>query len=170
MEKPKRICSRPGCRGIVSGDVCSICGPRRVAPDRRIPAAARGYDRAWQSRREQFLASHPLCEVCGARGWIRPARIAHHIEAVSGGHEVIVDDEQLVAVCSQACHDLIEPLGRGWRAAIAARSRNLPPGGGRVRSNAFDLSRPLCSPRAKIGGSEKKVASEKTSGGEKDAG
>ena len=111
MQKPKRICTRAGCRGIVVGNVCSICGPRAAPHDRRGSASSRGYDRAWQRRREQFLAGHPLCEVCKLRGLIRAATIAHHVDAVSEGHAVLAEDEDLVAVCSQACHNLIESVG-----------------------------------------------------------
>jgi 5-methylcytosine-specific restriction protein A len=121
MEKPKRVCMRPGCRGLVAGGVCSQCGPRAKPRDRRPSAASRGYGRPWQRRQTQFLADHPLCEVCKLRGIIRASRIVHHVRRVSEGNEVLAEDRDLVAVCSQACHDRIEPLGRGWRRALQPR-------------------------------------------------
>ncbi len=120
MNKPKRVCARPGCRGVVTGDVCSRCGPRRPRPDRRPSAAARGYNRAWQRRAAQYLAAHPLCQVCELRGMIRGARIVHHVDRVSEGHDVLAEDARLVGVCSQLCHDLIEPFGHNWRLAMRA--------------------------------------------------
>jgi hypothetical protein len=79
-------------------------------------------------RQSQYLAEHPLCQVCELRGLTRAARIVHHIDRVSEGNEVLADDDRLVGVCSQLCHDLIEPFGAGWRAALA-RAHPSPPGG-----------------------------------------
>ena len=125
MEAPKRRCSQPGCRGLVTGATCDVCGERRPRRDRRGSAASRGYDAAWRRRQAQHLAAHPLCEVCLVRGLTRAGRIVHHTRPVSAGNPVLVPSRYLVSCCSQACHDAIEPFGDNWRLALRAT----PPGG-----------------------------------------
>jgi hypothetical protein len=48
--------------------------------------------------------------------------MTHHVDPVAEGNPVLADDERLVAICSQACHDLIEPLGAAWRKTLAHKS------------------------------------------------
>jgi 5-methylcytosine-specific restriction protein A len=48
-----------------------------------------------------YLAAHPLCELCRARGWLRPATQADHkLARRAGGAD---DWANLQALC-QACH------------------------------------------------------------------
>ena len=114
---PARQCRKPGCRGIVKGNVCSVCGPLASRTDNRPNSRQRGYDRRWNKIAEIHKHKQPLCQVCEAEGRTTIATISHHVEAVSKGGEVHVGDEELVAVCAQ-CHQRIEGLGAEWRRAI----------------------------------------------------
>ena len=42
------------------------------------------YDRRWRKRRAEHLRLHPLCVYCEARGVVRAASIADHIEPHRG--------------------------------------------------------------------------------------
>lgn len=101
----------PGRPCAVSG--CPVIGPcpahqrtRQSAPavptprlydDRRGSSAQRGYGYAWQKRRKDFIAAHPICEMCGRR----PTKEVDHIKPRSqGGSD---GDGNLQGLCGW-CH------------------------------------------------------------------
>lgn len=106
-------CRRPGCRGLVRGGVCSVCGPvrsvRAAETDaRRGSANERGYGRRWRRLRAAVLASEPLCAECARRGVVTMATDVHHIVAKrDGGADTL---ENLEPLC-HACHSRITASG-----------------------------------------------------------
>ncbi len=109
--RPPATCAKPGCGGVVTEGICSVCGPKRPRTsydDRRGSAASRGYGAQWQRRRRMYLRAHPVCVHCGA-----PASDVDHIVArKAGGGE---EETNLQALC-HACHNAKtagERRGRG---------------------------------------------------------
>lgn len=80
------------------------CGP---AHDTRVSARERGYTTAWDRVSAHYRRVHPLCEVCAARGVVRPATLVHHLDPVVQGGAVLTDESRLVSVCRD-CHPRIE--------------------------------------------------------------
>lgn len=112
-QRPGNACKRSGCRGVVRGGVCSVCGVLRAArlaeaDDRRGTSAERGYDHRWTKVRLMVLRSRPLCEMCHAAGRVTPATDVHHIIARRNGGDD--SDENLQALC-HACHSRITAAG-----------------------------------------------------------
>lgn len=67
----------------------------------RPSAAARGYDKAWQQRRNAFLRQNPLCSDCERQGVLTPAyHVDHKIAKAKGGTD---DESNLQALC-HSCH------------------------------------------------------------------
>jgi 5-methylcytosine-specific restriction protein A len=101
-----KICTRPGCAGLVRGGVCSVCGPRRKERDaqhdaRRGTAASRGYDGRWQRIRMAYLKGHPLCAECLKEHRVTVATdVDHIIPKRDGGSDA---DGNLQALC-HSCH------------------------------------------------------------------
>lgn len=107
-QKPPRICSRPGCRGFVRDDVCSVCGPVKRSgwqSDReRGTRKARGYGEPWQKLRKAYISQYPLCELCEAQGRTTLAEQVHHIKPFKGTEDpLLLDWENLQALCCE-CH------------------------------------------------------------------
>lgn len=98
-------CRRPGCRGLVRGGVCSVCGPVRTiaaSDEQRGTAAQRGYDGRWQRVRLMYLRAHPLCAECGRRGQVTVADMVDHVRPIADGGAVL-DEANLQSLC-HACH------------------------------------------------------------------
>lgn len=81
MQRAPRICNC-GLR-IAPGELCP-CERKRAASrrDARPPAAARGYDADWRRAIAGFLAAHPWCSACAAKGITTPASVVGHIVSV----------------------------------------------------------------------------------------
>lgn len=97
--KPGRACTiTPGCPGIVRGDRCNVCGPRRQTESeydqRRGSAASRGYDRRWRRLRAMILARQPLCVMCLAENRVTPAIELDHIVPLRDGGDNSEDNLQ----------------------------------------------------------------------------
>ena len=103
---PLRGCRHPGCPELVASGMCRAHQRVRYASqDRdRGGAAARGYDAAWARARRAFLASHPLCEVCAARGDVRAASVVDHVISIREDPSRRLDPANLRAMC-KPCHD-----------------------------------------------------------------
>lgn len=67
-------------------------------------AAARGYGRAWQKARADFLRKHPLCVMCKTKGKIRAANVVDHIQPHRGDKGLFWDRDNWQALC-KPCHD-----------------------------------------------------------------
>lgn len=105
-QRPAAACSRPGCRGLVRADVCSVCGPRRRATYQQYDAqrgttAERGYGSSWQRLRAVYLRSHPNCAECAKAGRVESAVDVHHIIPLRDGGSN--EASNLMALC-HPCH------------------------------------------------------------------
>lgn len=72
--------------------------------ERRGSAAQRGYDSRWRKAREAFLAEHPLCAMCAARGRTVPATVVDHITPHRGDQRLFWSSDNWQALCAP-CHD-----------------------------------------------------------------
>jgi len=68
-----------------------------------MTAAQRGYDYRWQKAREQYLAEHPLCVRCEAKGLVVAANVVDHIIAHRGDKQLFRDRSNWQALCTP-CH------------------------------------------------------------------
>ena len=95
--KPKRVC--PRCGRAVSGRCECTPEPRRRADRQRGNANERGYSRQWRYARERYLAEHPLCVDCEAKGRIEAATVVDHIVPHRGNQVLFWDVENWQALC-----------------------------------------------------------------------
>lgn len=101
---PLRPCTYPGCDNIGDGPRCpSHPYPKRK--DKRISAAQRGYDHAWQQLRAWKLRTDPFCQInhhCEASR-PRPATEVDHRRPISMGGARL-DKANLQSACDP-CHN-----------------------------------------------------------------
>jgi len=71
--------------------------------DTRPSASRRGYDVRWQRYRAWYLAQHPLCEHCKARGRVVAASVADHVIPLSAGGAHCTESNTQ-ALCA-GCHN-----------------------------------------------------------------
>lgn len=97
---PKTLCR---CGGVVSGGVCSRCGPRRQREKRE--RRSRVYDtREWRDRTQpNFLRDNPWCIDCEANGLVTFATEAHHKVKAEDDPGLAHDTDNLLGLC-KACH------------------------------------------------------------------
>ena len=102
---PARQCS--GCRGIVpGGQDCPTCTAKRTQHRRqqdkqRGSSTARGYGARWQKARKAYLAAHPLCAMCAARGQTTAATELDHIIPHKGDMALFWDRKNWQGLCKQ---------------------------------------------------------------------
>jgi 5-methylcytosine-specific restriction protein A len=66
---------------------------------------SRPYDlRAWRRLSKAKLRQSPLCEPCFRAGYVEPAVLVDHIQAISDGGCLIVRLDQLQSMCVR-CHN-----------------------------------------------------------------
>lgn len=102
----RRPCTWPGCGELTDTGRCLLhrTRERRQLDSARGSAASRGYDSKWQTFRQAFLLSHPLCTVCHSRGVIRQATVVDHIVPHKGNQKLFWDQKNLQSLCS-TCHN-----------------------------------------------------------------
>ncbi len=71
-----------------------------IAPDPRVSACRRGYDRNWAKLRAEFIRANPVCVFCR-----HPAAVVDHVRPLTAGGARL-DPGNLRSVCRK-CHDLI---------------------------------------------------------------
>ncbi|MDX9861649.1 MAG: HNH endonuclease signature motif containing protein [Rhodospirillales bacterium] len=107
--RPKRPCATFGCAGLVdAGDAyCERCRgkprPREYDSD-RPSAAKRGYGHRWRIYRRWYLARHPLCVRCQAKGRVEPATDVDHIRPIGGPYDPAFWAEENHEALCHACH------------------------------------------------------------------
>lgn len=69
----------------------------------RGSSSDRGYGYRWQKLRNRFIAQHPLCQACQAKGIIRMATDVDHIVPHRGDPELLYDEVNLQSLCHE-CH------------------------------------------------------------------
>ena len=92
--KPLKPCGFPGCPNLTTGKFCD----KHKTPE-RASANSRGYGKAWQKARENFLRHHPVCAMCGS-----VATVVDHIIPHRGNKELFWDHKNWQPLC-KACHD-----------------------------------------------------------------
>lgn len=70
----------------------------------RGTAAQRGYGGRWQRARLVFLQENPLCETCGAKGYVVEATTVDHKTPHRGNQQLFWDASNWSALCS-TCHN-----------------------------------------------------------------
>ena len=107
MPDVRRFCEFPGCHELAEkgGHYCKKHAilkekQRRLAQlqSHDKSPAVRGYNAKWNKARKIFLASHPLCAVCGA-----PATDVDHIIPHKGNKNLFWDQSNWQALC-HSCH------------------------------------------------------------------
>jgi 5-methylcytosine-specific restriction enzyme A len=74
-------------------------------------------------RRKEFLAKHPLCVACEARGLVTQAEEVDHIVPLSKGG---VDDRSNLQSLCKECHDEKTRDDLGWRMKPGADHNGMP--------------------------------------------
>ena len=69
----------------------------------RQSSAQRGYGYRWQQARAGYLAKHPLCVICKAKGAIEPATDLDHIVPHKGDMDLFWDRANWQGLC-HPCH------------------------------------------------------------------
>ena len=129
---PGKLCNRNGCRGIVRGRVCSVCGPRPApgsgwkANGQQGTRQERGYDAAWYRLRAAVIQERKLagggvvvCEACG-EPIVNQSIHADHRREFHGLDDPLRLDAENVQLLHEKCH-----MSRTSKRKFAMR-----PGGG----------------------------------------
>jgi 5-methylcytosine-specific restriction protein A len=109
----KHICAHPGCNRLTDKTYCDIHGGnsnKHYERYNRSPDTALRYGSDWRKVRSEYLATHPLCELCAADGRTVPAVLVHHLKPLSDGGTN--DWDNLQSLC-QACHSRLHASERG---------------------------------------------------------
>jgi len=107
MANTLRPCTHPGCHALVrDGNRCANHRKQKQkeSDDRRPNAHRRGYGKRWQKYRRAFLAEHPLCVACQAKGRVTPATDVDHIQAVTGPDDPLFWEPSNHQALCHACH------------------------------------------------------------------
>jgi 5-methylcytosine-specific restriction endonuclease McrA len=76
----------------------------RADVQRRGNRHEQGYDNHWVRARGRFLAAHPLCVMCQARGRLTPANVVDHIVPHRGDQVLFWDTANWQSLCTP-CHN-----------------------------------------------------------------
>lgn len=75
------------------------------APSEHRPSAReRGYTTQWDKARKGFLAKHPLCVECGAKGATKVATVVDHIVPHRGDKVLFWGRDNWQPLCNR-CHN-----------------------------------------------------------------
>lgn len=82
--------------------------PKRPSPSQadRPTASQRGYGSRWQTARETYLDSHPLCKRCGDAGIVEEATVVDHIIPHKGNQALFWDVEGNWQPLCARCHGI----------------------------------------------------------------
>ena len=94
---------------------CDPCqrAARKQADAVRPSARKRGYTRAWEKYRAEYLRDHPFCVLCRAQGRRRLATVVDHIQDHKQNRRKFEDPRNHQSLCVQ-CHN--RKSGRSARA------------------------------------------------------
>jgi 5-methylcytosine-specific restriction enzyme A len=101
-------------QGVPSRYTCIAADSWRAG---KSSSTARGYGYRWQQYREQYLAKHPLCGMCQARGLVTAATIVDHIVPHKGDARLFWGPNNHQSLCKD-CHDgpkAAEEAAAGYR-------------------------------------------------------
>ena len=97
--RPKVPCRHPGCAELVPYGTKYCDRHKPLHPEEVRSAGSRGYTRAWQRARKEYLAAHPLCVMCMAEGKYRKATVVDHIKPHRGDEKLFWDRDNWQALC-----------------------------------------------------------------------
>ena len=113
--KPKKPCSYPNCPKLTYGRYCEEhqrLENKRYEKYGRQYAIHQRYGRAWQRIRENYVKTHPYCELCFQDGIMKLVEEVHHKVPLSKGGTH--DTENLISLC-KSCHSKIHAKdGSRW--------------------------------------------------------
>jgi 5-methylcytosine-specific restriction endonuclease McrA len=69
-----------------------------------MPTKGRPYSYRWSKARTRYLAAHPLCVRCEARGHVAQANVVDHIVPHKGDLKLFWDPNNWQSLC-KPCHD-----------------------------------------------------------------
>ena len=97
--RPNTPCRHPGCAALVpyGTKYCDVHKP--MHPEEVRSAESRGYGRAWQKARKQYLEAHPLCVECMKEGRYVRATDVDHIKPHRGDRSLFWDRSNWQALC-----------------------------------------------------------------------
>lgn len=103
--RPRVPCRHPGCPELIPAGTkyCDIHKP--LHPEEVRSAGSRGYGRAWQKARKEYLTAHPLCVECEKEGRYRKATVVDHIVPHRGDQKLFWDRSNWQSLCKMH-HDL----------------------------------------------------------------
>jgi 5-methylcytosine-specific restriction protein A len=105
--RPQKPCNAQGCNVLTrnprycDAHVHLLKSHAREKP--RESSASRGYGYKWQQARAGWLAKHPLCWHCEAKGLVVVATDVDHIEPHRGDMSLFWDRGNWQALC-HSCH------------------------------------------------------------------
>lgn len=85
-----KVCPRPGCPNL------QPCDKHRRPADLRKSPTARGYDRRWRRKADQYRSAHPTCEHPDCD---RPSVDVDHLDGLGPNGPRGYDDDNLEALC-----------------------------------------------------------------------
>lgn len=106
--RPQRPCRAQGCRALHrnANGHCDAHAEQVKSYAREKPresSTSRGYGYKWQQARAGWLAKHPLCVQCQARGLVVEATDVDHIVPHKGDMTVFWDRSKWQSLCA-SCH------------------------------------------------------------------
>ena len=102
--RPKVPCRHPGCAELVPSGNKYCDRHKSLHPEEVRSAGSRGYGRAWQKARREYLNAHPLCVECMREGRYQKATVVDHIIPHRGDERLFWDRSNWQALC-KAHHD-----------------------------------------------------------------
>ena len=101
--KPKVPCRHPGCPELVPAGTKYCEKHKGLHPEEARSASSRGYGRAWQKARKEYLSLHPLCTECMKHGLYVKATDVDHVIPHRGDPALFWDRDNWCALC-HSCH------------------------------------------------------------------
>lgn len=106
--RPQRPCRASGCRALHrnAAGYCDAHADQVKSHAREKPresSTSRGYGYKWQQARAGYLAKHPLCIRCQARGIVVVATDVDHVVPHKGDMALFWDRSNWQALCGP-CH------------------------------------------------------------------
>ena len=102
--RPKVACHHPGCPKLVEPGTEYCENHKALHPEKVRTAGSRGYNRAWQKARRQYLDANPLCVKCMEEGRYVKATVVDHIKPHRGDESLFWDRSNWQSLCKK-CHD-----------------------------------------------------------------
>ncbi len=100
--KPKKLCTYPGCNTLVDGSEsrCAVHKTEHNKYKKNKNEWATWYSTTrWRKARQQYLALHPLCVECLKDNRLITAEVVDHIVDHKGNHELFWDMNNWQALC-----------------------------------------------------------------------